>query len=987
MKLYQLFQSTLAICSLILLQACTTGPQDNAPPSDGSYIEFVNPFIGTGGHGHTYPGATVPFGMVQLSPDTRLTGWDGCSGYHYSDSMIYGFTHTHLSGTGVSDYGDILFIPLNDQIIWNNGANGEAGYRSRFSHENEKASPGSYRVFLDDPGVQVNLTVTQRGGIHQYTFEEPKQPSLLLDLKHRDEVLSSAIHIVSPTRIEGHRRSKAWATDQHVYFAAEFSIPFSEHKIFDGENESSDENVTGKNLKSAFIFPPGTKNIELKIALSAVDVEGAWKNFDQELNDFEFSEILAAAEAVWNVELSKINVSFDQEDEKTVFYSALYHTLLAPNLYMDVDGRYRDMDLNVYQSNDHTHYTVFSLWDTYRAAHPLYTIIDQKRTTDFIKTFIKKYESGGILPIWDLSACYTGCMIGNHAIPVIADAYIKGIEGYDKNKALESMIHSSVQDRLGLAEYKNKGFISVEKEAESVSKTLEYAYDDWCVAAMAQQMGDKKTYDQFSSRSLNYRNLFDPESKFFRGRMRNTWQSPFDPYEVNNNYTEANAWQYGFYVPHDMDGFISLHGGKEKLENKLDELFAAQTSTSGRDQADITGLIGQYAHGNEPSHHIAYLYNFLNKPWKTQEKAREITQTMYSNTPDGISGNEDCGQMSAWYVFSALGFYPVTPGTLDYVIGSPSVSSAAINLENGNTFRVTTLNNSQKNIYIQSVTLNGDAYTKSYISHSDIMAGGILHFNMGPKPNQEWGSKDADIPKTNVTAASFIPPPFIAEGSVTFIEKITVALGNIDPTVKTFFRFNDNSYQPYTTPLTVDKKCSLSIFSTRNGLHSDTLTTAFFAINPNRKITLQSTYAKQYHAGGDHALIDGIRGTDEFRTGTWQGYGGKDLECIIDLGDKQNIKTISCGFLQDQNSWIFMPKSVEFYISDNGQDFTLYGTKKTKTAPKTEGAIVEYFGVNKKTNARYVKMIARSLIKCPPWHKGYEYDGEAWIFADEIIIE
>ena len=948
---------------------------------------FVNPFIGTGGHGHTYPGATTPFGMVQLSPDTRLTGWDGCSAYHYSDDYIYGFSHTHLSGTGVSDYGDILFMPLNKEVVWNNGADGQEGYRSPFSHDSESASPGFYKVYLDESNVRVELSATPRGGIHSYVFDNPDQPSVLIDLVHRDDVLSSSIRIVSPTRIEGHRRSSAWAKDQHVYFVAEFSEPFIAHTIFYGDQELNINSAIGAQIKASFDFVKDLKHLEVKVAISAVDIAGAWKNFHAELNDVSFDEIKIQAEKSWNAALNKINTEFVNKDDKIIFYSSLYHTMLAPNLYMDVDGRYRDMDLNIYQSDNHTHYTVFSLWDTYRAAHPLYTIIDQKRTTEFIKTLLKKHESGGILPIWDLSACYTGCMIGNHAVPVIADAYIKGIKGYDESAALTAMVHATVQDRLGLNEYKNKGFISVENEAESVSKTLEYAYDDFCVAVMAKQLGKNELHQAYADRSLNYRNVFDRHSGFFRGRMRNTWQSPFDPYEVNNNYTEANAWQYAFYAPHDMEGFIALHGGKEMLDQRLDNLFNAEANASGRDQADITGLIGQYAHGNEPSHHIAYLYNFLNKPWKSQARAREIMSTMYQNQPDGISGNEDCGQMSAWYIFSALGFYPVTPGTLDYIIGSPLVSSATINLESGKQFKITTANQSAENIYIQSATLNGQSFSKSFLSHGDIMKGGTLHFAMGPMPNKNWGSAEDEIPQTAVNSATFIAPPIITHGNTTFIKPINISLESIEQDARIYYSFDGKAYQKYHEPITVAANCRIYTFSVRGSLHSDTLFTDFYKLDEGRSITLMSEYARQYHAGGDYALIDGLRGTDEYRTGVWQGYEGQNLECVVDLGSVKATKNIACGFLQDQNSWIFMPSKVEFFTSVDGINFESAGVIKTETPQQKDGKIIEYFSIDKALSTRYIKMKAHSLIKCPAWHKGYEYRGDCWIFADEIIVE
>jgi predicted alpha-1,2-mannosidase len=750
------------ILVLVLLTACKQKKDFDSE----NLTRYVNPFIGTDGHGHTFPGATLPFGMVQLSPDTRLEGWDGCSGYHYSDNYIYGFSHTHLSGTGVSDYGDVLLMPTN-RINFNNGSaetgSGlKEGYGDYFSHDNEIAEPGYYKVKLDSTNIDVELTVSERSGIHKYSYPSSKNQIVILDLFHRDKVLDAKIEVVSNTKIQGYRFSEAWATDQRLFYAIETSHPFRVQRDIDSDNKTE----TAK--RAALTFDnPNNEPIIIKVGISAVDVEGAVKNLKTEVGNKTFEDIKIDAQKIWQKQLEKIVVQSDNEDYKINFYTSLYHTMIAPNLYQDVDGKYRDMDMKIHQSNDHQHYTVFSLWDTYRATHPLYTIIEQKRTEDFIKTFIKKYESGGIMPIWDLSANYTGCMIGYHAIPVIADAYLKNIRGYDVEKAFEAMKHSANQNKLGLKDYKALGYIPVENESESVSKTLEYAYDDWSIAQMAKILGKNDDYEIFIKRAQFYKNVYDPESQFMRGRFKNSWFTPFDPYEVNFNYTEANAWQYSFYVPQDISGFIDLMGGKHKLEQQLDRLFSASQNTSGRHQADITGLIGQYAHGNEPSHHIAYLYNFINKPDKTQKYVHQILTNLYRNSPDGISGNEDCGQMSAWYVLSSLGFYPVTPGSNEYIIGTPLFDSASINLENGKVFNIVANNISDENIYIQSATLNGGDYPFSYIKHEDIINGGELVFNMCEKPSA-WGTKDRNIPETKIDKHLIVTPPYIAKGDIAF---------------------------------------------------------------------------------------------------------------------------------------------------------------------------------------------------------------------------
>jgi predicted alpha-1,2-mannosidase len=953
---------------------------------DQKLINYVNPFIGTGGHGHTFPGATMPFGMMQLSPDTRLDGWDGCSGYHYSDNYIYGFSHTHLSGTGVSDYGDVLLMPTNE-INFNNGSNGENGYGDYFIHDNEIAEPGYYKVKLDSTNIEVELTVSERSGMHKYTFPSSENQVVMIDLVHRDKVLDAKIEKISDTEIQGYRFSEAWATDQRLFFVIQTSHPF------DDLLQSPPETGKSGGRRSALTFKnPNNEPIVIKVGISAVDVDGARKNLETEIGDKSFEEVKTLAQNAWEKQLEKIVITTDKIDNKTNFYTALYHTMIAPNLYQDVDGRYRDMDLEIYQSNDHQHYTVFSLWDTYRATHPLYTIIEQERTKDFIKTFIKKYESGGIMPIWDLSANYTGCMIGYHAVPVIADAYLKGIRDYDVEKAFEAMKHSATRDKLGLKDYKAFGFIPVENESESVSKTLEYAYDDWSIAQMAKAMGNMEDYQTYLKRAQYYKNVYDPESQFMRGRFRNTWFSPFDPYEVNFNYTEANAWQYSFYVPQDVSGLIDLMGGKKELETQLDKLFTAKQETSGRNQADITGLIGQYAHGNEPSHQMAFLYNFINKPSKTQEYVHQILTSLYQNAPDGISGNEDCGQMSAWYVLSSLGFYPVTPGSNDYIIGTPLFENASIHLENGNTFSITANSISDENIYIQSARLNGKDYPYSYLKHEDIMNGGELVFEMANTPSG-WGTSDEHIPVTKIDEHLIVTPPFIAKGEIAFKDKTKVVLENIDADAQIYYRHIeefeplDTEFEEYTEPLTIQEKSLLEVYSQKGGVKSPIVSTHFFKIDRNLKITLETDYANQYNAGGDNALIDGILGTEDFRTGTWQGYWNEDVIATVDLGSVKSMNSIEMNFLQDQKSWIFLPTEVELLISKDGQSFqSIHNQKLDAVTPLDKPEIFHFSHVFKLKEFRYVKVIAKKLGKLPEWHLGHAHDGRSWIFIDEIEI-
>ena len=947
-----------------------------------SLIEFVNPFIGTGGHGHTYPGATMPFGMMQLGPDTRLDGWDGCSGYHYSDKYIYGFSHTHLSGTGVSDYGDILLMPTN-QISFNNGADGKKGYKAHFSHENEIAKPGFYKVHLDSTNIDVELTVSKRSGIHKYLFPSKEHQVVILDLVHRDEVLEANIEKVSNTEIVGYRFSKAWAKDQRLFFAMETSHPFD--AILQSPKEDGSEN----GMRSALTFKnPNNEPVYIKIGISAVDIEGAKQNLKQEIGTKSFELVKKEAQAVWEKQLNKIVIETKNQDDKTNFYTALYHTMLAPNLYQDVDGRYRGMDLKIHQTKDFEYYTVFSLWDTYRATHPLYTIIEQRKTNDFINTFLAKYDEGGIMPIWDLAGNYTGCMIGYHAVPVIADAYLKGINNYDAEKAFKAMKHSAMQDKLGLKDYKNIGFIPVENESESVSKTLEYAYDDWTIAKMADALGKNEDAKAFYNRAQYYKNVFDPETQFMRGRFRNTWFTPFDPYEVNFNYTEANSWQYSFYVPQDISGFMKLLGGKPQLEQQLDHLFTAENKTSGAHQVDITGLIGQYAHGNEPSHHMAYLYNFVNKPYKTQEKVHEILKTMYKNEPDGISGNEDCGQMSAWYVFSSIGFYPVTPGSNTYIIGSPLMEKATFNLENGKEFTVIAEGVSKENKYIASATLNGKPLHQSFITHQSIIEGGTLHFKMTNTPSK-WATKDSEVPETSISQEKypFVPSPYIEKGAIAFKDQTEVHLNSAEEDNPIYYSLNHQDFKEYTEPFKITENTILNVYAQKDKIKSPVLETSFYKIDPNLSLKLNTNYENRYSGGGPNALIDGVFGTADFRTGTWQGYLDTNLDVVLDLGIQKPINNIQINFLEDQRSWIFLPRKVVFYGSNDGKTFEEISLHEFEKPVNNENVTVSSVK-SKKTNKKYrfIKVYAETLGNLPKWHLGFQHQGKSWIFTDEITV-
>ncbi len=956
---------------------------------------LVDPFIGTGGHGHTYPGATLPFGMVQLSPDTRLTGWDGCSGYHYSDSLVYGFSHTHLSGTGASDYGDILFMPTTGPVILERGGPEDptSGYVSRFRHERESASPGFYSVLLDDYGILVELTATKRVGVHRYVYPAAGSSNVIIDLAHRDRVIESWIRFVGDAEIEGFRRSSAWAKDQRLYFVARFSKPFRSFGVSsDGIVTEGSREASGTDVKAYVSY--GTQegeDVTIEVALSAVSCEGARRNLEAESYDGDFDGAARDAREEWNGALEKIRVEGVTDEQRTIFYTALYRALLAPNLFMDVDGAYLGRDLEAHVAEGFDYYTVFSLWDTYRAEHPLFTIIEPERTVDFIETFLAQYEKGGLLPVWELAANETYCMIGYHAVPVIADAFLKGIRGYDARAALEAMKASATREHFGLDHYMEQGYIPSEGEGESVSKTLEYAYDDWCIAQVASALGLEDDYLCYIQRAQSYRNIYDPSTGFMRARFNGGWYEPFDPYEVNFNYTEANAWQYTFYVPQDVEGLIELMGGRESFVRRLDSLFSARPELTGRGQPDITGLIGQYAHGNEPSQHMAYLYSYAGRPWKTQAMARRIMDELYGPGPDGLCGNEDCGQMSAWYVLSALGFYPVTPGSDIYVIGTPLFPRAEIDLGGGKRFVVEAHGVSPENIYIQSATLNGKEYSKSYVRHADIVGGGTLRFEMGPAPNEEWGTGMGNEPVSSIEDFPVLAVPFVAEGDRTFVDSTLVRLGTVDADTRIYYTLDGGEpgldSRLYTAPFTLREPSVLQAIAFREDMQASRIVTARFDRIPSgRSIALGTAYSPMYTGGGDLALIDMLRGTDDFRTGAWQGYQGVDLEAVVDLGEVRPVKRIAAGFIQDQNSWIFMPSEVEFALSTDGAEFEVVGVARNDVPQDAVGAIVKDFskeGVNRE--ARYVRVRAMNIGLCPDWHKGAGH--KAWIFSDEIVIE
>ncbi|WP_157558710.1 GH92 family glycosyl hydrolase [Microscilla marina] len=753
----------------------TQTPQSNKDQATG-LLQYVRPLVGTKNMGHTFPGATAPFGMVQLSPETNIQPYlqpDGkynreayryCSGYQYADSTIFGFAHTHFSGTGHSDLGDFLVMPTTGALHLEPGKTDSGkvtpGWHSRFSHATEKAEPGYYTVQLDNYNIKAELTASERVGFHQYTFPKSDSAHIILDLVYNiynfpDKNVWTFVRVENDSTVTGYRQTTGWARNKKLYFAMQFSKPFKSygHKKYDrkqyggfyrrfNEEENFPE-MAGRNLRAYFNFETqANEKIKVKFALSATGTQGALKNIKVELLHWDFDKAKAETQEKWNEELGKVQVEMLTPADKETFYTAMYHTMLSPVVFEDIDGAYMGLDQEIHRSRDFTNYTIFSLWDTYRALHPLFNILHPQRNNDMIKSMLAHYEQSvhRMLPIWSHYGNENWCMIGYHATSVIADAIAKKVGDFDKKLALEACISTSTRTYFdGIGDYMKLHYVPEDKSSSSVSKTLEYAYNDWCIAQVAQAAKDTATAVRYLQRSKNYQNVYDPKVGFMRPKLANgEWKSAFDPMDTHGQgFIEGNAWNYGLYVPHKIDQMIEMMGGKDKFSQRLDSLFTMPIDDKYiAKNEDITrdGIIGNYVHGNEPGHHIPYLYNWTNQPWKTQARVRNIMRTMYSNEVDGLCGNDDAGQMSAWYVFSSLGFYPVCPGSDQYAIGSPLVKKATLQLENGKQLVIVAENQSAENVYVQGVKVNDQKIKRNYLTHSDIVNGGKIVFTMGKQP-------------------------------------------------------------------------------------------------------------------------------------------------------------------------------------------------------------------------------------------------------------
>ena len=1024
------------LASALLLSAC-----------HHSFSSYVNPFIGTDGHGHTFPGAILPFGMVQVGPDTRLEGWDGCSGYHYSDDTIFGFSHTHLSGTGCSDYGDLLIMPFTAENGVIPDSLGYDFYKSSFSHRNEKAQPGYYRVLLDRNRVMAELTVHDRNALHKYTFPHSGKKGIVIDLKHRDVVINSGIEYANlllngkeHEAIIGSRISAAWNPEQHFYFTvlADCSIQkilFYENGKQCGEGTCG---ISGGDCKAIVFFPDNVKEVTLTVAISAVDIDGSIANIEKSA-DQTFHQARKAASASWEKALGQFEVEGGTTEDKTNFYTALYHCFTSPYLFSDADGRYLAMkakDSLAYTidsvSDGRQQYTVFSVWDTYRALHPLLNITDPKRSKDFVLTMLDHYRHSGELTMWELAGHETHCMIGYHAASVILDAYRTGVlDELDQktlNDLLQAMVATSNLPMLGRPEYARDGFLSSDYENESVSKTLEYAYDDWCIALMAKHLealaqknhidpqipkSDNpsidacanyygSTYDEYLRRSQSWKNLMDKDG-FMHPRRNGAFLTPFDPTEVNNHFTEANSWQYSTYVPHNVNQWINAIGGDQKAETFLDSLFYGDSKMTGREQSDITGVIGQYAHGNEPSHHAAYLYAYLGRQWKTAQLVHRICTQLYHNSPDGLCGNEDCGQMSAWYVFSAIGFYPLCPGSGQYIVGSPLFKKVTIHLQNGKDIVVNTKGNG---CYIHGLKINGTAYNNSFISFEQIKDGCVLDFQMGSSPDMNWASPDENRPHSfdsetisNQQESRITPAPLFNDWQQSFDGETMVAIGlsesdfgNASDSI--FFTLDGStpttSSALYTAPFLVGNDCVVkAIAYNKTSGPSPVVVRRLTRTQKDRTLTYITKPDPQYYENGEAGLIDRLHGTVNYRIGGWQGWQG-DCQVIVDLMSPRTVWKVSAECLEQMRSWIFFPSRMEVEVSDDGSQWRPFGSIDNNAFPATlerqELATMHSFDVTSNaTLCRYVRIHIHNFGKLPKWH--ISAGEQAWLFIDEITVE
>ena len=974
---------------LTQLLALCIGLQLSAQDAEWTTVKDINPFIGTGGHGHTHPSAQTPFGMIQLGPNTRYDGWDGCSGYHYTDSAMYGFTCTHLSGTGVSDYGDLLMLPYSSPT--------KEGDHIKFYKEDEHAQAGYYACILDD-GTRIEATAGDRTGILRIRFGEGSEPGIMVDLNFRDRVLKQDFSALGNGKFEGRRISEGWAREQHFYFGFEVSpAPDSVWQLSPGVYWLA--------------LPEESVDAVVSICMSGTSEKGAWTNYISELTNKNFEDVFAETQEKWAEELAKSKVKSALPNQRAIYATALYHAYAVPNLWSDVDGSYRGQDNVIYRDTVNRHYTVFSLWDTYRTAHPLYTITQPERTQEFVYGMLDMYKQRGRLPIWELAGNETDCMIGYHSVSVLADAIAKGYHT-DTALTLEAMRATAEMDVFGLGAYQESGFLSIEDESESVSKTLEYAYDDACIAWTAQRFEDWNTYMAYDQRSSAYRSLIDPESGYVRPRTNGDFYSPYNPREVNNHFTEANAFQYSFSPVHDIEGWMEVltnfRGGRENwnnlppkkqkllvksrhdvLEDLLDSLFYASSHTTGRDQADITGLIGQYAHGNEPSHHIAYLYNATNNPRRTSYWVHRILGSQYQNAPDGLSGNEDCGQMSAWYVMASMGMYPLVPGNPEYQISTPWWDAIHLELPSGKELDITV---EDVGTYIMHYD-RGDSvqtpFQKRYFTHDELLEGGHWQVKRGDEPS-DWGKvyRYATKMKNPTPPAPIVrvPRTFTGTAQVEIIPTGQYDLWQYHSyenvkwkkdrkgRVRIGTAYDDGFVTAITPHFGYGNHVARAVFSKRD----DNLEAKWFQGHPS----------PQYTAGGPQAMVDGITGDTDWRKGHWIGVQGHNATLEITLKKSKQVQTVHVGILKDIRAWIAAPQKVEVQVLYEGDDQWHFFGAMEMDDPLGQEEAVRHDVVLSNPKADLVKAIRITYTnagRLQDWHPGA--GGQSYFFTDEIQLD
>lgn len=913
--------------SVSLGLACGQKPRswNNETFAVANPIDYVDPFIGTGFHGHTYPGASAPFGAVQLSPDTRFGNWDAASGYHYTDSTIIGFSHTHLSGTGVSDLADILFHPTTKGIR-EPDANGYIYDFLKFSHDDEEASPGYYAVNFKEEGIKAEMTATTYAGMHRYSFEPGKEQNLIIDMAHllTDEVIDSVeIRQSGENEISGMRRTQGWTPNQYVFFVARFSKDFLEVEHIDDGEVLEKEKKPESDKQQVFIRfgESDGEPVVAKVGLSIVSEENARLNLEHSVSDFDFEGTYRKVKEEWEKELSQIVVEGGTEEALKNFYTSVYHSKLVPNINSDSNGDYRRHDMKIDKMPDgHHYYSTFSLWDTFRAWNPLQTLIDTDLVNDMIRSFLIMYEATGEMPIWPLSAGETRTMIGYHTASVIADAYVKGIRDYDGQAALEALKVSSNINKKGSDYYVKYGFIPANIKKESVSSALEYAYDDWCIAEIAKRLNDETTAGDYYKRGLNYVNVFDGHTRFFRGkRLDGNWERGFNPFEPGRAYTEATAWQYRFFAPHDVNGMIQLFGGRDEFITHLDSLFTVESDIHGEMQ-DITGLIGQYAHGNEPSHHMAYLYNYVGQPWKTQEMTRRILDEMYQATPEGISGNEDAGQISAWYILSSLGLYAVNPGTTEFNLTTPLFEKATLQLANGKTLEITATNPS-KNRYIDKVEWNGKEITANYIKYEDLMEGGHLRFSLTNAPNTSRGIKEEDYPYS-YTEGEVVSIPYTTKDLALFEDAIQVDLGTATENAEIYYTLDgkepDQNSTKYTDPFEVTGNITIKAKAFKEG-YKESRT---FTLEATKADFLPSVKASANQNGVNYSYYEGYyQSVEEIKSTPVISRGVLDEPSIDKARQEDHFAFIYTGVIDipEDGVYEFMTRSDDgsvLYIQD-----------------------------------------------------------------------